>query len=331
MTTPTKEGLKMFEGAGTSHGVTAECVVTSSNSIELPLLTKANYHEWSLVMQVSLEALELWDAVEAECKERAKDRWALAAILRAVPSEMKADLAMKKSAKEAPDAVKSMCIGDDRVKAASTQRLWKEFENFRFRDGECVDDALVRINGLVASLQEMGEMLEDHRVVKKLLRVVPRKFKQVAVAIEMLTDLKMATIEEFVGHLRVAEDTKAVVQEDVGRLYLTKEQWEACHRQRNKERARGNDARCGGNDGDARGGNGGDGQRSSDNKGDGDSDVDDDTSSVALGTSRRGWSRNRGRCFECGNRGHIARFCRERKKEEETALLTDASEAPALL
>lgn len=58
---------------------------------------------------------------------------------------------------------------------------------------------------------------------------------------------------------------------------------------------------------------------------------DDDASSMASGASRRGWSRNRGRCFECGEREHIARFCREKKKEEETALLADAGESAALL
>jgi hypothetical protein len=47
-------------------------------------------------MQVSLEALELWDAVEGESEDRAKDRRALAAILRGVPPEMKAGLAMKR-------------------------------------------------------------------------------------------------------------------------------------------------------------------------------------------------------------------------------------------
>ncbi|WVZ64467.1 hypothetical protein U9M48_013976 [Paspalum notatum var. saurae] len=67
----------------------AERVVASSNSVELPMLTAGNYHEWSTVVQVSLEALELWDTVEKKCKERAKDRRALAAILRAVPGEMK--------------------------------------------------------------------------------------------------------------------------------------------------------------------------------------------------------------------------------------------------
>ncbi|WVZ51177.1 hypothetical protein U9M48_002342 [Paspalum notatum var. saurae] len=147
-----------------------ERVVTSSTSVELPLLTKAKYHEWVLVMQVSLEVMELWDAVEKACKDRARDRRALAAILRAVSAGMKAGLAVKKTAKEAWDAVKAM-------RAVSTQRLWKEFGNFRFHEGLCIDDVAVRINGLIASLQEMRETLEDHRVMKKLLRVVPRKFK----------------------------------------------------------------------------------------------------------------------------------------------------------
>jgi hypothetical protein len=46
--------------------------------------------------------------VEAVTNDRAKDRRALAAILRAVPSEMKAGLAVKTSAKEAWDSVKKM-------------------------------------------------------------------------------------------------------------------------------------------------------------------------------------------------------------------------------
>jgi hypothetical protein len=69
--------------------------------VELPLLSKGNYQKWSLVMQVSLEALELWDVIE----EASKDRRTLAAILRGVPPEMRAS-----------DSVKKMRGGDNRVK-----------------------------------------------------------------------------------------------------------------------------------------------------------------------------------------------------------------------
>ena len=72
------------------------------------------------------------------------------------------------------------------------------------------------------------------------------------------------------------------------------------------------------------------GRRGDRYRGNGGRRDDDDASSMASGASRRGWSRNRERCFECGECGHIARFCRE-KEEEETALLADAGESAALL
>lgn len=284
--------------------------MANSSVVELPLLTRTNYHEWSLVMQVSMEALEQWDAVEAVSKDRGKDRRALATIIRAVPREMKAGLAVKKSAKEAWDAVKKMHAGDDRVKAASVQRLMKQFENMAFRDGENVGDFAMRINGLVASLRELGEEMEDSRVVKKVLRVVPKRLKQVAVAIEMLADIDTMEIEELVGRLQVAEDADAEDQaassvEHAGQLLLTEEQWEARRRQRRgKEHVHG-----GGSE-----------------KGGGHDDDDDDGSSTSSGHGR---SRYRGKCFDCGERGHMARNCPRKKKEQ--ALLCNVDEEPTLL
>lgn len=70
---PTKDGLKMFDNVGSSN-VAAEHII-NSNFVILPLLTKANYHEWTLVMQVKLEVMEPWDAVGLLCKEHTKDRW----------------------------------------------------------------------------------------------------------------------------------------------------------------------------------------------------------------------------------------------------------------
>ena len=42
--------------------------------------------------------------------------------------------------------------------------------------------------------------------MKKFLRVVPSRYSQVAVAIEMFKDLKKLSIEELAGHLRAAEE-----------------------------------------------------------------------------------------------------------------------------
>jgi hypothetical protein len=132
----------------------------------------------------------------------------------------------------------------------------------------------------------------------------------------MLTDLNTTTIEEIVGRLRVAEDAdnddaKQAIAEGVEQLLLTEEQWEARRRQRGKEHAR---------SGNGRRGNGG---------GNDHDNTDDDTSSTLSGMSRRGKSRYRGRCFECGERGHMARDCRAKKKEK--ALLVNVEDEPTLL
>ncbi|KAF0922876.1 hypothetical protein E2562_002125 [Oryza meyeriana var. granulata] len=59
----------------------------------------------------------------------------------------------------------------------------------------------MRLGSLVAELHELGENIEEVRVVKKLLRVVPVKYNQVALSIEMLMDLNMMSLEELVGRL----------------------------------------------------------------------------------------------------------------------------------
>ncbi|KAL6602903.1 hypothetical protein ACP70R_043264 [Stipagrostis hirtigluma subsp. patula] len=288
--------------------VVAERVFTTSGgAVELPMLTKDNYHVWSVVMEVSLEALGLWGAVEGDEVERREDRLALAAILRAVPMELKAGLGKKETAKEAWQAPKTMRVGNDRVKTANVERLLKEFENVAFRDGESVDEFVLRISGLVGSLRELGEEMKDSRVVRKILRVLPKRLKQVAVSIQMLLDLDAMSVEELLGRLRVAEEQDDVEEESAGpaRLLLTEEQWEARRRQHG-----GKEGRRGGEKGGGR--NGGHGE-------------DDDASSTSSGAS----GRHRGRCFTCGERGHIARNCSKPKKEK--ALLADVDDEPALL
>jgi len=295
------------DGSSSPRAVMVERVTAFTG--EAPKLSKVNYQEWALEMQVHLEGMEVWDAVETGCADRGKDRRALAVILRGVPPEMKSGLAAKKSVKEAWDAVKKMHAGDDRMKDASIQRLMKQFDNLTFRDGESISDFAMRINGLITSLRELGEKLEDSRVVKKMLRVIPRRLKQCAVAIEMFGDLNNMSIEELVGRLQVVEDADAEEQEAVhggnaGQLLLTEEQWEARRRQHiGKEQVRG-----------CRDGHGSD------------RDHDDGGSSTSSG---RGRSRYRDKCFDCGVRGHKAMDCPKKKKER--ALLADVEEEAALL
>jgi hypothetical protein len=87
---------------------------------------------------------------------------------------MWATLGVKKTVKEAWAAVKSMHVGADRVKEANAQRLLKEFENISFKDGEMVDNFAMRITSSAENLRMLGETVDDSRVVKKMLPVLPQ-------------------------------------------------------------------------------------------------------------------------------------------------------------
>ena len=184
--------------AGTSAGVASSG--GSGSTLLWPMLTRTNYTEWAMLMQCNYEAMEIWEAIEPGTNvKRPQDRQAMSALLRSVPKEMWTTLGAKKSVKEAWEVVKTMRLGADRVKDVNAQKLIQEFENISFKDGESVDDFGMRINNLVANLRNLGETVEETKIVKKFLRVAPARFTQVVVSIEMFCDLKTMKLEELVG------------------------------------------------------------------------------------------------------------------------------------
>jgi hypothetical protein len=196
------------------------------------MLTRSNYAEWAMMLQCNFKMLEIWDTIEPgdDGVKRSRDRQAMAGILRSVPQEMWQLLGAKKNFKEAWEAVKSMRVGADRVKEANAQRLLKEFENIKFKDSETVDEFALRIGGLAVDLRTSEETMDDSRVMKKMLRVLPQRYAQIAISIETLLDLKTLTIEELVGRLNMAKDLRSSLlwtrlrscycQKKIGRLRI---------------------------------------------------------------------------------------------------------------
>jgi hypothetical protein len=92
------------------------------------MLTKSNYHEWSLLMKVKLQARRLWEAVHVGGVNYDDDRRALEALCAAVPTEFGASLANKATAKLAWDSIATARIGGDRVRRATLQCLQGEWE-----------------------------------------------------------------------------------------------------------------------------------------------------------------------------------------------------------
>ncbi|CAD6339401.1 unnamed protein product [Miscanthus lutarioriparius] len=72
--------------------------------------------------------------------------------------------------------------------------------------GEDVDDFALRLNTLMQQLARYGDDDIDERAVEKLLHVVPKKYSQVAIAIEMLLDFFELSIKEVTGRLKAVDN-----------------------------------------------------------------------------------------------------------------------------
>ena len=81
------------------------------------MLTRSNYAEWAMLMQINYEAMEIWEVIDPRTNvRRSQDMQAMGALMRSVPKEMWGTLGAKNTVKEAWEAVKIMRIGANRVK-----------------------------------------------------------------------------------------------------------------------------------------------------------------------------------------------------------------------
>ncbi|CAM0877177.1 unnamed protein product [Alopecurus aequalis] len=271
----------------------------SSVALTLPMLTPENYTVWAIKAEAILDAQGLLEAVapadETAVDDR-KNKTARAQLLGALSEDLLMQVSTKKTAREVWDSLKTRFVGADRVKAARLSTLRGEFDRLRMEDGEGLDAYAGRIGGMTARYASLGSTLGDAAMVKKLLDTVPDHLYAAVAGIEQFCDVENMAFEEALGRLKAFDERSWRRMQDGGRggeqILLTAAQWEARRRQRG-----------------------------------GGLDDDDDDARSSAGAGGKG---RRGKCHNCGIRGHFARDCRQPKKEKEQALLCDAGDEPAL-
>ncbi|XP_074363070.1 uncharacterized protein LOC141703437 [Apium graveolens] len=181
--------------------------------------------------KVFMQAHGVWDAIEPKdpkgTVEEKTDKRALAIIYQGIADDMLLTIAEKKTSKEAWGAIKIMCLGADKVKKAKAQTLKSEFESLKMKDTEMLEDFCMKLNGLVSKIRALGETIAEEYVVKKLLRVVPTKFLQIASAIEQFGNLDTMSVEEVIGSLKAHEERLGGQTEnnEGQQLLLTEDEW----------------------------------------------------------------------------------------------------------
>ena len=83
--------------------------------------------------------------------------------------------------------------------------LITRFEEVKMSDDESFDSFYRRLNEIVIVKLNLGEKIEDAKVMRKILRSLPESFRAKVTAIEEIKDLDEIKIQELIGSLQTYE------------------------------------------------------------------------------------------------------------------------------
>ena len=106
-----------------------------------------------------------------------------------------------KTAKEAWTILETTYEGTKKVKDTKLQMLTTRFEEVKMSDDEPFDSFYETLNEIVIAKLNLGEKIEDIKVVRKILRFLPKSFQAKVTAIEESEDLDDIKIQELIGSL----------------------------------------------------------------------------------------------------------------------------------
>jgi hypothetical protein len=108
-------------------------------------------------------------------------------------------------AKDAWEILKTTHEGTPKVKMSRLQLLTTKFENLRMKEDESVHDFHMNVIDFSNSFDSLGEKIPEEKLVRKILRSLPRKFDMKVTAIEEAQDISSMKVDELIGSLQTFE------------------------------------------------------------------------------------------------------------------------------
>ena len=201
------------------------------SSYKMPIFDGSNYAYWKARMRSALKAIDerVWILVERgwtpptvtvdnvtnlkpditwtdeEFKWSSFNSKGLSAISGSVtPDEFKRIMTCTTS-KEAWDVLQLTHEGTNAVKESKLQNLTTQFETITMHENECFDEFYARLSDIVNTSYNLGEHIPNARVVKKILRSLPKRFIPKVTVLNSLGNLNTLKLEELVGDLQTYE------------------------------------------------------------------------------------------------------------------------------
>ncbi|TXG69605.1 hypothetical protein EZV62_004540 [Acer yangbiense] len=192
-------------------------------------------------MKSYLKAFELWEYVaedkqvpplranptiaqmkQYEEEEMKKDK-AVTCLHSALSDSVFTSIMHLETSKSIWDELKNKFEGSERVKSVKLLTLKREFENMKMKDSETVNDYSSKLSNLVNQMRLYGDVMEDYKVVEKMLVSLPDKFEAKVAAIEESCDLRALIVSKMVSKLQAQEQRLALRNNgDMEEAFLTK-------------------------------------------------------------------------------------------------------------
>ena len=85
------------------------------------------------------------------------------------------------------------------------QRLTSSFEEIRMEEDETFDEFYAKLKDIVNSAFNLGESIAESKIVRTILRSLPKRFYAKIIAIEEVKDINQIPLTELVGNLQTYE------------------------------------------------------------------------------------------------------------------------------
>jgi hypothetical protein len=185
----------------------------------VPTFDGTNYGYWKARIRFFLKSIDCWSIVDSGWTKpedatsetvplksaRLSNDKALHALCQALsPSEF-AKISNFESAKEAWPILETAYEGTKLVKSAKLQMLTSRFEEIKMLEEETFGEFYSKISDLRNSMVSLGKSISNAKLIRKILRSLPERFRIKVTTIEESKDLEEMKIEELVGYLQIYE------------------------------------------------------------------------------------------------------------------------------
>ena len=181
-----------------------------------------NYAYWKVRMKAFLKSIDerVWNSVEygwekpttpvsewqtSQKEAAAFNSKAMNAIFNAVSMEEFKRISNVEVAHTAWNILQTVHEGTKAVKINKLQQLTTRFESIRMNDDESFDEFYAKLNDIVNSAYNLGEIYDQPKIVRKILRSLTEDFRPKVTAITESKDVDSIPVDELVGSLQSYE------------------------------------------------------------------------------------------------------------------------------